>query len=273
MEVINQVKKFFEEEMDYRSPLTSQMFTNMAASLNAFCTFAGGRCTTYNSDGSYTTLPNSSFLIIMGRGAGGGGGGGGFGAILRFNGFATSEFVKTFEVMSNPIPGGNGSPGGNAIFGTDIVAAGGQGGWGGRWVPPTNQVDEVGSTIVYNSNGVRDIFQEYIDDFNCRFEGEKACGGAGGLGRVSGIISNSQVQFEDDHTLAGLKGHYGQSGNYGIRTIKAPPNTTFAVTVGAGGAGGIAPTQNSGGGLTATGGATNGRTGKNGTMTIYEFGF
>lgn len=115
----------FQEEVDFKSPISEGLLTKMAAAINASCESLTPRCTLDTTAGTrtYQALPGSKFLMIFGVG-GGGGGGGVRTDILDHNtgsGALTSGTAPTagFE---------NGLPGSNTIFNGQAVGRGGRGG-------------------------------------------------------------------------------------------------------------------------------------------------
>lgn len=115
-DIPSNIDKMLEEETDFQSPSSEQLFQKMGANINALIDGRGfENATEFLSNGTFTV---PEFVTVMGAwGFGGGGGGsqeGGWGAIASF---VTFEVIP-FEVLTITV-GAGGSPGNSSTFGGD----------------------------------------------------------------------------------------------------------------------------------------------------------
>lgn len=115
----------FQEEVDFKSPISEGLLVKMAANINAACESLTPTCTLDTQVGTrtYNSLPGSQFIMVFGVGGGGGGGG------IRSDILDHNTSSGTLNSGTSPTAGfENGEPGLNTIFNGQAVAAGGRGG-------------------------------------------------------------------------------------------------------------------------------------------------
>jgi len=283
------IRKFFDTETDYKSPITEGLIQSMASALNALCEVTNLKCTLFTQSGIYETSPTRSNVLAIGVGGGGGGGSSGRRGAVFSNAALLGPgtfFLSLADADGREVPaedGVSGAFGSPSMFNGQIVGGGGRGGAPG--IGGERRLENF--EFVSFPDPIRS-FSNYVtlgSTLGPTFEGSHY-GNAGDGGRENpGVFFNDHNNpgaFSETFQAFGYAGQHGCPGTLGFSHFGELPSGGYPVIIGAGGAGGVRESVDSridqrlGGPqdeFDFTFQANPGQDGQDGAVYILEWGF